>query len=94
MASGNLFSGSPEKIQNEYRCNCTVAELPAVGTPVLLYASNGKIDVFSQNKQIGTVMSQDAREVKELMEKANTEVFAAQVTEIKPVPKIFLVQLC
>jgi hypothetical protein len=80
-------------VQNVFRCNITGDELPEVGTPVLLYQTSVKIDVFFQNKQIGTVMSQDAVELKMLMAHAHTEVLAARVLEIQPISKNFLVQL-
>ena len=93
MASENLFSGLPETVQKVFRCQSAGGELPEVETPVLLYESNGKIDVFFQNKQIGTVMPQDTVELKELLAHVHTEVLGARIVEIQPLSKIFLVQL-
>ena len=93
IASGNLFSGLPETVQNQFRCNCTIGELPEVGTPVLLYESNRQIDVFLKNKKIGTVMTPDAGELKKMMAHAHTEVFPALVVEVQEISKIFIVQL-
>jgi hypothetical protein len=93
MASENLLSGLPETIQKVFRCNSTGQSLPEVGTLVLLYEKNRKIDVFLQNQQIGTVMSQDAVELKKIMAHTNTDVLTASVIELQPISKIFLVQL-
>ena len=93
MASENLFSGLPDTVRQVFRCNSAGGELPVVGMPVLLYESGGKIDVFSKNKQIGTVMAQDTVDLKKVMAHARTEVLPAHVVEIQSISRIFLVQL-
>jgi hypothetical protein len=93
LLSENLFSGLPEIVRSTYRCRCVVDELPEIGTPVLLYRSEGKINVFHLNKQIGVIMSPDSSEVGELMLRRKTEAFAAHVVEQRPISRVFLVLL-
>jgi hypothetical protein len=93
IASGNLFSGLSETVQNLFRCNCTNGELPEVGTPVLLYETGGQIDVILKNKKIGMVMAPDAGELIKMMAHAHTEVFPAVVVGLQALSKSFIVQL-
>jgi len=93
IATGNLFSGMAETVQEIFRCVSTNGELPEPGTGVLLYDKGNQIDVVLYNKSIGNVMAPDARELKKLMEHAGTEVFTAQVVEFQMLSKTFTVQL-
>ena len=47
----------PTLSQRTYRCKSVTDDLPEIGTPVLLYRSKGKVDVFYMNKKIGQMMS-------------------------------------
>ena len=93
IATGNLFSGLAETVQDLFRCVSTNGELPKPGTGVLLYDKGNQIDVVLNNKSIGKVMAPDARELKKMMAHAGAEVFTAQVVEIQALSKIFTVQL-
>ena len=93
LASENLFSGLPDAVEPTYRCKSTTDGVPAIGTMLLLHDANSAISVFLLNKQIGVVMASDSRELRALMRKAATEVFAGQVVETQPMSKTFLVRL-
>jgi len=93
IATGNLFSGMAETVQDLFRCVSTTGELPQPGTGVLLYDNGIQIDVVLNNKSIGKVMTPDARELKKLMAHIGAEVFTAQVIEIQALSKTFTVQM-
>lgn len=93
IASGNIFSGLPETVNNLFRCIATCGDLPEAGTLVLLYDNGEQIDVVLKNKNIGMVMTPDAGELKKMMAHAHTEVFTAQVVETQALSNNFIVQL-
>jgi len=93
IATGSLFSGMTETVQDLFRCVSTNGELPQPGTGVLLYDKGNQIDVVLNNKNIGKVMTPDARELKKLMAHTGAEVFTAQVVEIQALSKTFTVQV-
>ena len=93
IASGNLFSGLPETVQDLFRCISTSGELPEPGTGVLLYDKGHQIDIVLNNKSIGKVMTPDAIQLKKMMAHTGTEVFTALVVEVQALSKSFTVQL-
>jgi hypothetical protein len=93
IATGNLFSGLAETVQDWFRCVSTNGELPQPGTGVLLYDNGTQIDVVLNNKCIGRVMSPDASELRKLMAHTGAEVFTALVVEVQTLSKIFTVQV-
>ena len=93
IASGNLFSGLPETVQELFRCISTSGELPESGTGVLLYDKGHQIDVVLNNKSIGKVMTPDAIQLKKMMAHTGAEVFTALVIEVQALSKSFTVQL-
>jgi predicted mannosyl-3-phosphoglycerate phosphatase (HAD superfamily) len=93
MASENIFSDLPDTVQPTYRCKSVTDDLPEIGTPLLLYRSKGKVDVFYMNKKIGQMMSPDSSEVGEIMVRQKTAALAGRVVELRPISRIFLVQL-
>lgn len=93
LESENLFSGIPEIVARTYRCKATAGELPVTGTMVLLYSSGETVLVLHLNQEVGTVMSPDMSEIKEVMERAHTDMLPARVVEVRPLSGIFCVQL-
>lgn len=93
IATGNLFSGMAETIQDLFRCVSTNGELPQAGTGVLLYDKGAQIHVVLNNSSIGYVMMPDARELKKMMAHIGTEMFTALVVEVQQLSKTFTVQL-
>ena len=93
IATGNLFSGMAETVQNLFRCVSTNGELPQTGTGILLYDKGNQIDVVLNNKSIGNVMMPDARELKKMMAHIGVEVSTAVVIEVQALSKTFTVQL-
>ena len=49
FGSPNLFSGLPEEILQEYRFKAWTAEVPGIGTPVLIFRSEGLVRAFHMN---------------------------------------------
>ncbi len=93
LGSGNLLSGLPESVEDLFRCISTAGDLPEVGTPVLLYDKGDQIAVILKNRNISKVMTPDAGELKKMMAHTGAEVFTAQVVEVQPLSKSFIVQL-
>jgi hypothetical protein len=93
MKSKNIFSGVGEETVHQFRCKAVGDTLPEVGMGVLLFQSGEKINVLLQNKQVGTVMSPDSKELKNLLKQMRTEATAAGVVEVRKAAKIFLIQL-
>ena len=93
LASRKLLSALPDAVAAGYRCTCTTANVPQIGTRVLLYKAHFAVSVLYLNKRIGVVMSADAAELLTLMQNLKTEAFAAEVIETRPMSRGFLVQL-
>jgi|ERR1035437_9067812 hypothetical protein len=93
IQSSNLLSGIAEKTTHQFRCKADGDVAPEVGMRVLLYQEGTKINVLYQNKKIGVVMSPDAAALKKLWVEKGTEISAANVVNVRPAAKIFLIQL-
>jgi|GEM_PF-1212017 len=93
IASENIFSGLPENVIPTFRCRSLTSDLPEVGVRVLIRDTGSTVDVLLMNVRIGFVMPQDASELRDYLNRINSIIVAAQVTESQPISNIFLVQL-
>jgi hypothetical protein len=87
----NLFSGLPEEILQTYRFKALTAEVPGIGTPVLIFRSEGQVRAFHMNLPIGLALKPDGAELGEMMDQHQTSTIAAQIVELRPISRTFVV---
>lgn len=93
LASPNLFSGLPEQIRHTYRFRALSSEVPGIGTPILIFRSEGQIRAFHLNLSIGRALEPDASELSEIMDQNQTTTLAAQIVELRPMSGTFVVAM-
>jgi hypothetical protein len=91
LGSPNLFSGLPEAIIHTYRFKAIAEEIPAPGTGVLIFRSEGLVRAFHLNVAIGVALPPDAAELGEIMDQQGTAALAARIAELRPASGTFVV---
>ncbi len=89
----NLFSGLPDVIESEYRCQSTVQNLPSPEDRLLMRRSGDRIEVLFQNKVVGSVMEPDKNELLSTMDKLGLQLLAAEVTRVQVLSHVFIVKI-
>ena len=87
----NLFSGQPEEILQTYRFRALTEELPGIGTPVLIFRSEGQVRAFHQNLPIGVALEPDGSDLGGMMDLDQTSTIAARIVELRPMSRTFVV---